>query len=350
MNMKKIIFLVMVFYLCFTRVYCGEEHGNYYVFIPYAGYSDETGIMVGSFAKTGFSLNSLQYESELSLNISENKQLSLSLNNLIPLNQTWKLGLELKYRKWPDTFYGFSNSFSEKYKVSFTPVSKVADVLIKYQPEQFFFGINYVLNDYDLLEWDSENYYLIAKYDLRKYSRESGSGIVLGYDNRDNSSFTFDGNLVKAGYYRFFDSRGKYLNQRFFFDGRAFRELSRNSIIAFQFYGEIREGKTNFMSLPRLGNYLRAYPAMKYIEKKMIAFRSEYKLFPFSRKYLDRLGLAVFFESGRIGEDLGNNQWQYSTGTGIRYNISKKSKTYLRADFAIGRGSTNVILIGREAF
>jgi apolipoprotein N-acyltransferase len=256
------------------------------------------------------------------------------------------------FNKFPEKFYGIGNKATEENVQTITYNVFKADIsLLKKVQNNTYTGIRYNYANYYNIHADNPASSMLDTLTGGNGSIQSGLGVELLYDSRDN---TF--NSTK-GWYALFDAAwnntlfGSGTNY-FAFDAdiRKYHKLNSGAVLAWQGMVKIKEGEVPFTQLSYLGggNIMRGFYAGRYRDNDLVAAQAEYRR-PIWRNW----GIVLFAGVGKVGkslDDLHVKDMQHSLGFGFRRTISKQQKINLRMDVGYGNGQCNFYINIGEAF
>jgi outer membrane protein assembly factor BamA len=163
----------------------------------------------------------------------------------------------------------------------------------------------------------------------------SGPGVRGAYDTRNSTFFPRRGGLLTVDTSVSTSVLGASSTfGRTTLDGRIYRELFPDGVIAGQARLAAAYGDTPFQFLPFLGgqNELRGFIEGEIRDNVTVLTQAEFR-FPL----FWRLGAVAFFGVGTSGEDAGTilwDQFQPAGGGGIRFALNQEQDINLRLDFA----------------
>lgn len=319
---------------------------------PILAYTPETGGIGGAFLQGVWPADSLRHESQLAawLSLSTNKQVEAGVRPEFWLaGDRWMLQGELSYQNWPATWFGPGESPEE---LSYT-VERLKTELQVRRRLAGNFGVGFYglhLRE-SFTAWD-EGFTLGDQE-----GPDTGLGVEAALDTRDGSVWPTRGLFLltrAARHGKWADNERPY--SRWLVDGRGYR-LSAGGVLAGQAVLEGRGGQPGFRSLPKLGDYLRAYEDQRLLERWLVAGRLEWRR-PLSlpawtgRYFQERCGLVLFTELGILADrpdDLAGAAWKRSLGLGGRYALLPEQHVNVRADLAFGSdGAALRIKVGEE--
>lgn len=272
--------------------------------------------------------------------------------NVFTHNENYLLKGELRYRNFPDRFYGVGNATSESAmeRYSFDLMS-VKFLLLKKLRKNLFAGAdihlgreyNFVFEEGGQLAGGE----ILGAGDLN----EVGAGGVVVYDSRDNVINAYKGNLFEVSTYFYSAALGStYGFSNINFTGQHFHKLRDKHVIALQFKGDFNFGDVPFLDMGKVGNddLLRGYAQNRFRDHHFLGGQTEYR-FPLYK----RLGGVVFAGAGdvfRNPSDLSMNLLKYSVGAGVRFLLNPAERLNVRFDVGVGRSSIAYYLMVTEAF
>ncbi|MCC5920405.1 MAG: BamA/TamA family outer membrane protein [Cyclobacteriaceae bacterium] len=259
---------------------------------------------------------------------------------------------ELRYRNFPDRFYGIGNNTTEAdqefYSFDLIDVTKMVLRKVK--------GYTYIGGDvrftrYFNLDIDPEGGLFTDDVTGNQGGNNLGFGFVALNDSRDNIVNTFSGGLIEFSSY-FFDRRWgsdfEYAN--FKLDMRTFHRVVKENVFAAQFMADLNFGDTPFTNMARVGSemLLRGYANNRFRDQHFVGAQIEYRY-----HLIGRLGAVTYMGMGDVfSEDrpIDLRNLKYSLGSGLRFMLNKNERLHLRIDYAIGRGDSAFYIGVKEAF
>lgn len=283
----------------------------------------------------------------------QNQQLDVwGLWNIFTRDEDYLLQGELRYRNFPDRFYGLGNnsqnSDEEKYEYNLV---RLNTLMMKEIWKHMYAGFDYELEYEYALRYTSGGQ--LENGTIPGYRGGFGSalGLVAAFDSRDNIINPYKGTFSEISTYFF----GKYVGGQFNFvkiNGvyQKYWKLKRRHILATQTKMRITTGEVPFLDMSTLGDHdlLRGYPSNRYRDKNFIATQVEYR-FPL----FWRFGAVTFAGIGDVfngTSDLGFNDLKYSTGGGLRFIIKPAERLNIRVDYGYGTNGGEFYLKVGESF
>lgn len=325
------------------------------VLFPAVSYAPETSVALGVSAIHFYKTSATAGLSQISTNVlyTFNRQFINEANLLhyTPGNNVLvKAGLT--FNKFPEKFYGIGNRTSKGNGVTITYNVLKADIsLLKSIHNNTYTGIHYNYANYYNIYEENTALHMLDTLKGAKGNVQSGLGVELLHDSRDNTHYS------TKGWYVLFDAIwnntafGSGTNY-FAFDAdiRKYHKLHSGAVLAWQGMVKIKEGEVPFTQLSYLGgsNMMRGFYAGRFRDKDLVALQAEY------RKHLwHTWGIVLFAGAGKVSTDwdqLNGKDLQHSVGFGFRRSISKQYKVNLRIDVGYGNGQCNFYVNIGEAF
>ncbi|RYD68952.1 MAG: hypothetical protein EOP53_27970, partial [Sphingobacteriales bacterium] len=114
-------------------------------------------------------------------------------------------------------------------------------------------------------------------------TKNFGLGTGLVYDDRHNALNVRNGHFAELAYMNYAPGLGSdYKFNSITIDGRIYRSLKKNQVLAAQLYGQFVSGDIPFNQLALLGSegLMRGYYYGRYRDRKYIAAQAEYRFLP----------------------------------------------------------------------
>jgi hypothetical protein len=328
--------------------------------LPLLYYTPDTRLAFGAFGVYYFKLKN--QESNTATRLSYAKLLAdYTLNKQLDIWGSWSVFLkdesyilkgELRYRNFPDKFYGIGNKTLEvnleKYEYDLYSFKALA--LKKIAPHMFFGG-DYQLSYFYDLKLTPDKQLATGEITGSNGGLNSGVGLVYMIDTRDNVINASKGLFLEASSYFY----GRATGSSFTFNNyslvvnKYFRVL-KNHVIATNTVFNLNTGDPPFVNLATVGgdDILRGYAKNRYKDMNFIGTQVEYRMPLFWR-----IGVVGFTGIGDVfnqPSDVSLSTLKYSYGAGIRYSINEKEKLNIRFDYGFGRKSQSFYLMITEAF
>ena len=290
---------------------------------------------------------------QLLADYTQNKQADLWATwNVFVQNEAYLLKGDLRFRNFPDKFYGIGNNtpVSQLERYSYNLIQIKSMFLKKIKPD-LFMGFDYEFEKEYGFKYTSGG--RLEKGTITGFNGGIGSaiGLVGVYDSRDIIINAQKGTLFELSTYFFNNIVGSSFN--FFNINTTYQKywnFKKNHVLAFQFKNKLSYGNVPFLDAATLGNddILRGYPKNRYRDKHFIGTQAEYR-FPL----FWRFGLVTFAGVGDVFGKPTDLQWnllKYSVGTGLRFVINPLEKLNIRLDYAYGREGGYFYFMVAESF
>lgn len=329
--------------------------------LPLLYYTPDTRFAYGVFGVYYFRLFSEEDSSATRLSYikgladyTQNQQLDLwSSWSVFLKDERYILKGEFRYRNFPDRFYGVGNttpvSNMERYQYDLFTIKKL--VLRKVRPN-LFFGADYQFTTFYNIRTKQDG--ILRGREVTGYNGgiNSGFGLVLLHDSRDNVINATRGMFFEASSYFFRYSLGSafsYDNLNISYS--SYHEVIPGHVLAFQVQGNYNWGLVPFTNLATAGGdaMLRGYAANRFRDRHFTGAQMEYRMPLFWR-----LGAVAFAGVGDVfshPSQVTMETLKYSVGGGIRFMANRKERMNIRLDYGIGRdGNQSFYLLLTESF
>lgn len=283
----------------------------------------------------------------------QNKQLDVwGQWNIFTHNENYLFKGEIRYRNFPDRFYGIGNNTSkhneERYAYNLFSFKTLA---LKKVAKAVFLGVDYHFEKEYGFTYQPDGVLQSGSITGYKGGIQSAVGLVGIYDSRDNVINTHKGQLLELSSYFYKPFLGStfdftYLNLLY----QKFWQLKRKHILAVQVKGRAGYGSIPFLDLSTLGNddLLRGYPKNRFRDKHFAGAQVEYR-FPL----FWRFGGVAFGGLGEVfnkSADINANNLKYSIGAGLRFVVNPAERLNIRLDYGYGREGGHFYFVVAEAF
>lgn len=272
--------------------------------------------------------------------------------NVFTRNENYLLKGDLRFRNFPDRFYGIGNSTqkSQMERYSYN-LFQLKAMFLKKLKRDYFVGFDYEFEREYGFSYQAGGQ--LEKGTITGYKGGTGSaiGIVSLYDSRDYIINARKGSLFEISTYFFTPVLGSTFN--FININGAYQkywEIKKNHIIAIQAKTKINLGDVPFLDMSTLGSddILRGYPKNRFRARNFAGYQTEYR-FPL----FWRFGMVLFAGAGDVFNhvnDLKPGLLKYSVGTGLRFIVNPAEKLNIRVDYAQGREGGYFYFVVAEAF
>jgi len=258
---------------------------------------------------------------------------------------------DLRFGRFLDKYYGIGNNTPEipnpDYLLSAFKFKIDSEIKLF---NAFDLGMIYEFRNVEILD-EKDNPYIEDSYGSEG-GINSGLGMVISYDSRDNQFYPHKGGLYKfRSVFNMAAIGSTYDFNSIEFDARKFIPVHDNHILAFQLLLVSKRGNPPFYELAPLGGevIMRGYFKGRYRDKNMFAGQVEYR----TRFGWRRLGLVLFLGVGDVASNYGNyklTELKYSYGAGLRFRLDEKEKIDVRMDIGFGNDADGVYFSLQQAF
>ncbi len=259
---------------------------------------------------------------------------------------------ELGYYKYNYFFFGVGNDidpdFEELYGVDFPRLRLT--FMRRFLPG-FYSGLRLMADDFKITEVEEMGLLADMSVPGSRGGLDAGMGIIFNYDIRDNIFSThqgFYGEFTIDRHDQVFSGEFDYTRLRL--DLRQFFRLSKNDILATQFYSESIYGEAPFLSQAFIGGNqrMRGFYEGRYRDNHAALIQLEYR-----RNLPWRFGAVAFAGMGAVANEyshLALNDLRYACGGGLRFALNEAERINIRFDVGIGNGQPAYYLTINEAF
>jgi hypothetical protein len=337
------------------------EEKNGIFFLPLVYYTPDTRWAAGGAGVYYFKINPKhphQQETRISYirflaDYTQNKQLDTwAVWNIFSRNEDYLFKGELRFRNFPDRFYGIGNktqqSDEEFYEYNLLSLKHL--MLKKIKPS-LFLGFDYVLSNEYGFKLEQGGQLIQETITGSRGGIGSGVGFVGVFDDRDNVINAYKGRLIEFSSYYYSNYLGSNFNfTNINFGYNYYYQIKKKHIIATQSILRFNFGNVPFLDLAKLGSdeIIRGYPANRFRDNNMWATQVEYR-FP----VWWRFGMTTFAGIGDVfnaTSDLSLSSLKYSLGLGLRFVVNPAERLNVRLDYAVGREGGYFYLSVAEAF
>lgn len=283
----------------------------------------------------------------------QNKQLDLwSSWNIFTDKEKYLFKGEMRYRNFPDRFYGIGNQTPESNEEFYAyDLFNFKILAMRQVYKKLFVGLDYQFSyEYNFKREPDGS---LNTGNITGFDGGTGSavGAVMTYDTRDNVVNAYSGMLFETSTYLYSSALGgsfDYTNINFTFS--KYWEVRENHIIAVNAVTNLNFGNVPFLDMSKVGgdDILRGYAKNRFRDHHFSGIQVEYR-FP----VWWRFGMAVFTGVGdvyRKPSDIGWSTLKYTFGAGIRFSVNQAERLNVRFDYGIGRKSDAFYIMLTEAF
>ncbi|MGF1637185.1 MAG: BamA/TamA family outer membrane protein [Cyclobacteriaceae bacterium] len=337
-----------------------DEKGGF-VFLPLVYYTPDTRWAFGGAGVYYFKIPP-KYENEQVTRVSnvnfladytQNRQLDVwGTWNIFTRNENYLIKGELRFRNFPDRFYGIGNNSSKEaeelyaydlFSLKYLMLRKIKPSLFAGLDIHFENEYNFTLEDGGLLEQGN-----ITGYNG---GRGVGVGFVTVFDSRDNVINAHSGQLAEFSSYFFRPAFGSQFNfTSLNATYQKYWQIKRNHIIASQTVMQFNIGAVPFLDMSTLGSdvILRGYPKNRFRDNNFWASQVEYR-FPIYWRF-GGVGFAGLGDVYSSASDLQLERLKYSVGAGLRFVVNPAERLNVRLDYGFGREGGYYYFVVTEAF
>lgn len=270
----------------------------------------------------------------------QNKQLDIwGVWNVFTRNENYLLKGEIRYRNFPDRYFGIGNttpeSNEERYEYS---LISIKNLVLKKIQTNLFIGIDYHFEYEYGFKYTPGG--VLEQGTVTGYNGGVGSaiGAVGVYDSRDNAINARTGKLIELSTYGYTKALGSTFS--FFVANGLYQHhwpIRKRQSLGLQTKVRLSYGDVPFLDLSLAGgdDILRGYPKYRYRDHHFFGTQLEYR-FPL----FWRLGMVAFAGVGDVFNSLDDVQYstlKYSVGSGIRLAVNPAERLNIRFDYALGR-------------
>jgi outer membrane protein assembly factor BamA len=173
-------------------------------------------------------------------------------------------------------------------------------------------------------------------------------GVVV--DSRDNAGSPRSGSYVRALPSFTWHADSDAVLNRLTIDARGYRRIFGTRVIAaqVQYDGTSSDWPVDYLPMIGADTAMRGYDRGRYRDRQALTVQAEFRT-----EHRRRVGAVAFAGAGTVAPTLGrlaSGAWYPTVGAGVRYVLSPRDRTVVRADFGIGRGSFGLSVGIGEAF
>lgn len=283
----------------------------------------------------------------------QNQQLDTwSSWHIFTKDEKYLLKGDLRYRNFPDRFYGLGNDTKSSQEELYSYQLFVLKTLqLKKIRPGFFLGFDYELRQEYNFEYSSSG--VLEKGLIEGYKGGTGSaiGLVSIIDTRDNIINPYKGRFVELSTYFY----SPLIRSTFSFQVingiyQHYWKPKPKHVLAWQSKARFTFGEVPFLDLSTLGNddILRGYPKNRFRDQHFFATQLEYR-FPL----FWRFGAVAFAGVGDVfgpSSTVNFENLKYSLGTGLRFVVDPAERLNIRLDYGYGREGGYFYFMVGESF
>lgn len=345
-----------------TAVVKDSTYRNRLLLLPAIGSSPETGFMFGAVAVPQFKVGSAGPGTRSSnifisaIYTTKNQILSSVIPDIILPEEQWVLNGNYFVNYFPESYWGIGPSTrnDDELTVLYTQVNLEQRVLRQVEPG-LFTGPYLRWSRLFGMEFESEDGEQIPspRVSGAEGSTSAGIGWVARWDHRNSNMTPTQNHYMELSFLRYLHwLGGTHAYTKYQLDARKYIELrgNRNSFLAFQGLVELLSGDPPFNDMAMLGGdrINRGYYRGRYRDQNSIQVQTELR-----QGIKGRLGFTLFAATGEVWnrfDDINLDNYKWTAGAGLRFNLNPEDPTNIRIDFGIGKETSGFYLQFGEAF
>ena len=267
-------------------------------------------------------------------------------------NKWFALG-KLKTQSYPLYYYGVGSDISgDELAIANANFTIIRERFLRNITGHWYLGLEVDFERLNKVHFDWLGSHSPTGYILGQDGYNNlGLGLGLIYDTRHNVLNVRHGFLSEIGYL-FYEPIWSSTNKlsTLFIDNRAFFNIKKRNVLAFQIIGQFSQGEVPFNQLSMIGGemMMRGYYLGKYRDKNMFGIQSEHRWLPF--KFSKRIGASVFAGVGSVSPNLHFDKLLWSAGGGLRVLLFPKRDIFTRLDVGFNPDGYGIYLFIGEAF
>ncbi len=339
-----------------------STYKNKILFLPALGSSPETGFMFGAVVVPQFKVGEAGTETRsssvfMSAIYTTKKQILLSaVPDIILPGEEWTLNGNYFANYFPESYWGlgpFTND-TDEITTLYTQVNLEQNILRQIEPG-FFVGPYLRWSKLYNVSFENTDQEKIAGPDVAGAdgSVTTGIGWITRWDRRNRNMTPTRNHYVQfslLGNPSWLGSSHSYtlyeLDARKYFDLKG----DESSVLALQSLLQLNSGNPPFNDLAILGGdrINRGYYAGRYRDQNSFQVQAEFR-----QHAIGRLGFTLFAATGEVWNRFENftlENYKWTAGAGLRFNINKDDPANVRIDFGVSKESTGFYLQFGEAF
>lgn len=268
-------------------------------------------------------------------------------NTTIFPNDKYRLNYDMSFRYMPSKFYGIGyesgardnpTDYDEYY------VGLQMDIRRKILPNTYI-GFAFSAQNNRAKKFEDVD----LKPEGPSNNTAVGAGFILSYDSRDFIPNASKGLFIQYDQMFFptmLGSKNYFGNINF--TARAYQEVWRNALLAFDLNGEFKNGDVPWTMLSKLGGarQMRGYFNGQYRDRKQINSQIELR-----QKIKGRHGVAAWAGAGNVFETINKFDWSQTLPTyGLGYRWEFKNRVNVRLDYGFGKRQSGFYFNIYESF
>jgi hypothetical protein len=338
------------------------EYRNRVLLLPAIGSSPETGFLFGAVIVPQFKMGNAGPETRSSSILfsgiyTVRNQIMLSiLPDLILPQEEWIFSGNYFLNYFPENNWGVGANTRDEDEMSviYTQLNLEQSVLRKLYPSVFIGPHIHWSKLYNVKFEDADgNRIETPGFRGSEGSTVTGLGLKGSWDKRNSNMTPTENHFIELtiiSYPSWAGSTDPY--SLYQLDSRKYINLSGNaeSILALQGLIQLTTGTPSFVDMPKLGGdrINRGYYYGRFRDQNSAQIQAEL------RQHLKgRFGFTLFAATGEVWnrfEDFSMNNYKWTAGLGLRFNLNPDDQTNIRIDFGIGKDTAGFYLQFGEAF
>lgn len=367
---QRIIYLTLLILILGNTVVLSQDlsavndtvYQNKVLLLPALGSTPETGFMFGGVVVPQFKIGSAGPETRSSsilisaIYTTKNQILTSVLPDIVLPGEKWALNGNYFVNYFPESFWGIGPATikSDEVTVLYTQINLEQNALRQVRPG-FYTGPYLRWSKLYNVKFEDGDGNRITGPDVSgaNGSESAGIGWIARWDRR-NSNMT----PIRNHYIQFsLLANPSWLGSShpytlYELDARKYLNLSNDgkSVLALQSLFQLNSGNPPFNDLAEIGGdrINRGYYQGRFRSQNSAQAQAELR-----KAVIGRFGFTVFAGTGEVWNrfksfTLENYKW--TAGAGLRFNLNKDDPTNIRIDYGIGRHTSGFYLQFGEAF
>lgn len=257
---------------------------------------------------------------------------------------------EVGWFRYVYQFFGIGNNINNDYLERYTTeFPRVRITLLRNVKNGNAFGLRLAYDNFNITQYDSSGLLIQKNITGWQGGQSAGAGLVWWKDTRNNRFYPTKGWFIESSL--FFENSwtgSDYKYSRFSIDAARYFALGEKNVLALHGMAIGTLGDAPFFSTAFLGGTkrLRGYFEGKYRDDHLLLAQAELR-----RELFGRIGGAVFTGVGTVFGTPGESaKIRPNVGLGVRFQVDKKQKLNIRADYGIGVKNQGFYLTFGESF
>lgn len=335
---------------------------NKVLLLPALGSTPETGFMFGGVVVPQFKIGSAGPETRSSsifisaIYTTKNQILTSVLPDIILPGEKWMLNGNYFANYFPESFWGIGPATrkDDELTVLYTQINLEQNVLQQVKPG-FYTGPYFRWSKLYNVKFENGDGSRIPEPDVSgaNGSKTAGIGWIARWDRRNSNMTPTENHYVQFSVL----SNPSWLSSSHVYtlyelDARKYLNLSNDgqSVLALQSLVQLNSGNPPFNDLADIGGdrINRGYYQGRFRDQNSAELQAELR-----QSVLGRFGFTVFAATGEVWNRFENftlENYKWTAGAGLRFNLNKNDPTNIRIDYGIGKHTSGFYLQFGEAF